>query len=244
MVDDTIKKMKKNPNTGDFWDDLVEKIECVFPEDHITKDRIKLIANLIPNRNIKILDIGVGYGFLELRLEKSNISIYGIDISPKSIFRANNLYKGTFVIASVKAIPFMNNFFDFVCIPEVLEHLYDSESDIAMKEITRVLKTDGKLIASVPLYDEVYSGHPSGHVRVFTPEKLFEEINKNGFLVIKKRYLFAFKSLYSIKSFINRLLKIRRPNNLIVVAVKKGDKADKTDRTDKTNEGDEGIKNI
>lgn len=217
-----MKKMKKNPNTGDFWDALVEKVGCVLPEDYITKDRITLIANLIPNRNITVLDIGVGYGFLELRLEKSNISIYGIDVSPKSIFRANNLYKGTFVIASVKAIPFKNNFFDFVCIPEVLEHLYDSESDIAMREITRVLKTDGKLIVSVPLYDEVYSGHPSGHVRVFTPEKLFGEINKNGFTVIKKKYLFAFKSLYFIKSFINRLLKIRRPNNLIVVAEKRG----------------------
>lgn len=217
-----MKKMKKNPNTGDFWDALVEKVGCVLPEDYITKDRITLIANLIPNRNITVLDIGVGYGFLELRLEKSNISIYGIDVSPKSIFRANNLYKGTFVIASVKAIPFKNNFFDFVCIPEVLEHLYDSESDIAMREITRVLKTNGKLIVSVPLYDEVYSGHPSGHVRVFTPEKLFGEINKNGFTVIKKKYLFAFKSLYFIKSFINRLLKIRRPNNLIVVAEKRG----------------------
>ncbi len=217
-----MKKMKKNPNTGDFWDALVEKVGCVLPEDYITKDRITLIANLIPNRNITVLDIGVGYGFLELRLEKSNISIYGIDVSPKSIFRANNLYKGTFVIASVKAIPFKNNFFDFVCIPEVLEHLYDSESDIAMREITRVLKTNGNLIVSVPLYDEVYSGHPSGHVRVFTPEKLFGEINKNGFTVIKKKYLFAFKSLYFIKSFINRLLKIRRPNNLIVVAEKRG----------------------
>jgi SAM-dependent methyltransferase len=165
--------------------------------------------------------VGVGYGFLEKRLEKADVSIYGIDISPKSIFKAKSLYKGTFVVASAKAIPFKNNFFDFVCIPEVLEHLYGFESATAMKETTRVLKNDGKLIVSVPLYDEIYSGHPSGHVRTFTPEKLFEEINKNGFTVIKKRYLFAFKSLYSIKSFVNRLLKVRRPNNLIVVAVKK-----------------------
>ena len=221
MLDDTMKKMKKNPNTGDFWDTLVEKVECVFPEDYITKDRIKLIASFIPNRNIAVLDIGVGYGFLEKRLVKSNISIYGIDISSKSIFRAKNLYGGTFVIASAKAIPFKNNFFNIVCIPEVLEHLYDFESDIVMREITRVLKIDGKLIVSVPLYDDIYPNHPSGHVRVFTPEKLSEELYKNGFTMIKKKYLTAFASSYFIKSFINMILRIRRPNNLIVFARKK-----------------------
>ena len=61
--------MKKNPNTADFWDALIAKVERIFPEDHITKDRIKSIASLIPNRNIAVLDIGVGYGFLEKNLK-------------------------------------------------------------------------------------------------------------------------------------------------------------------------------
>lgn len=212
--------MKRNPNTADFWDSLVKEVDSVFPKDHITRDRIKFISSLIPKVNIKLLDIGVGYGFLEKSLETTDVSIYGIDISPKSIFRAKSLCKGVFVVAPVEAIPFKSNFFDVVCILEVLEHLYDSESTLAMKEINRVLKSDGRLIISVPLYDEVYSGHPSGHVRVFTPEKLFEEINNNGFTVVKEKYLFAFKSFYFIKNLINCLLRIRRPNNLIVLAKK------------------------
>lgn len=213
--------MKKNPNTADFWDTLVEKTKSVSFADHITRDRIKFIASLIPNLNIKLLDIGVGYGFLEKKLKTTNVSIYGIDISSKSIFRAKNLYKGEFVVASAKEIPFERNFFDFVCISEVLEHLYDFESILALEEIRRVLKKDGILIVSVPLYDKVYSGHPSGHVRVYTPRKLIEELDKNGFIVIRKKYLFAFKSLYFIKSFINSILKIKQPNNLIMVARKR-----------------------
>lgn len=215
------KKMKENPNTADFWDSLVEKVRHVSSKDYITKDRIKLIVGLIPNLDIKVLDVGVGYGFLEKNFEKSNVSIYGIDISPKSIFKAKNLYKGVFVIASAKGIPFKNNFFDFVCIPEILEHLYDFESTFVLNETKRVLKNNGKLIVSVPLYDEVYPNHPSGHVRVFTPDKLFEELYKNGFTVIKRKYLTAFASSYFIKSFINMILRIRRPNNLIVLAVKR-----------------------
>lgn len=214
--------MKINPNTPDFWDALVEKTETISSEDHITKDRINFIASLIPNPNVKLLDIGVGYGFLEKKLKVSSVSIYGIDISFKSILRAKISYKGRFVVASTKSLPFQNNFFDYVCILEVLEHLYDSESALAMTEIRRVLKNDGRLIISVPLYDEVYLGHPSGHLRVFTPDKIFEEINKGGFKVLRKKYLFAFKSLYIIKSFINSILKIKQPNNLIVVARKRG----------------------
>lgn len=210
--------MKKNPNTANFWDLIVERGNTVSPEDYITKDRIGFISRLVSNLNIKLLDIGVGYGFLEKKLEKSNVSIFGIDVSPKSISRVKSLYKGSFVVASIKAIPFKNNFFDVVCIPEVLEHLFTIESDLAMKEVDRVLKSDGKLIISVPLYDKVYPDHPSGHVRMYTPEKLFQELDKNGFTVLKKKYLFAFKSLYFIKSCINRILKIRRPNNLVVLA--------------------------
>ncbi|MBI2309998.1 class I SAM-dependent methyltransferase [Candidatus Collierbacteria bacterium] len=212
--------MKRNPNTADFWDALVEKVGSILPEDYITKDRIRLITNLIPNLNIKVLDIGVGYGFLEKELVKSNVSVYGIDISFNSIFRAKSLHKGIFIVASAKAIPFQDNFFDVVCLPEVLEHLYDFESTFVMKEISRILKKDGRLIISVPLYDEVYLGHPSGHVRIFTPEKLFKEVSEHGFTVITEKYLFAFKSLYLIKSLINRLLKIRRANNLIMMASK------------------------
>src|SRR3989338_5058785 len=212
--------MRRNPNTADFWDSLVEKVERVSSKDHIAKDRIKFIVGLIPNLNIKVLDVGVGYGFLEKGLEKSNVSIYGIDISPKSIIKAKSLYKGTFLIASAKEIPFKNNFFDCVCILEVLEHLYEFESTFVLNEVRRVLKNNGKLIVSVPLYDEVYPNHPSGHVRVFTPEKLSEELYKNGFVVIKSKYLTAFASSYFIKSFINMILRIRRPNNLIIVARK------------------------
>lgn len=212
--------MKKNPNTADFWDSLVDKVERISSEDHITKERINFIVSLIPNSNIKLLDIGVGYGFLEKKLKKSNVSIYGIDISFSSTLRAKSLCSGSFVVASTVSIPFKNNLFDFVCIPEVLEHLYDTESASAIREISRVLKDDGRLIISVPLYDEVYPGHPSGHLKVFSPEKLFEEINNSGFTVVKMRYLFAFRTFYFIKNFVNWLLRVKRPNNLVVLARK------------------------
>lgn len=210
--------MKKNPNTADFWDLVIESKNTISPEDRMTRDRIRFISSLIPKLNIRLLDIGVGYSFLEKELEKSKVSTFGIDISPKSILRAKSLYKGFFVVASTDAIPFKNNFFDVVCIPEVLEHLYTNESNLAMQEINRVLKSDGKLIISVPLYDKVYPNHPSGHVRMYTPEKLFQELDRNGFIILKKKYLFAFRSLYFIKSYINRILKIKRPNNLVVLA--------------------------
>jgi len=223
MGDGRMIKMKRNPNTPKFWDKLVDKVDNIPFNDHITKDRIKHVASLIPDERIKVLDIGLGYGFLEkeIKLKKKYVSIYGIDISKKSVIRAKTLYGEKFVIGSAKAIPFPNNFFDVVCFLEVLEHIYEHESNSVFNEIKRVLKDSGNLIISVPLYDKIYHGHPSAHVRVFTPEKLFEELLKNGFHKIKTRYLYAFSSLYKTKNVINRLLKLREPNNLIVVARKK-----------------------
>lgn len=223
MGDGRINEMKRNPNTPKFWDKLVDKVDHILPGDHITKDRIKFVVNCIPDTKIKLLDVGVGYGFLEeeIKAKKKNVSIYGIDISRKSIVKAKTLYGVNFIIASAKSLPFANNSFDVVCLLEVLEHVYDCESFSVFNELKHVLKDDGMLIISVPLYDKVYYGHPSAHVRVYHPEKLFGELSQNGFYTIKKRYLHAFSSLYKTKNIINKLLKLRKPNNLIIIARKK-----------------------
>lgn len=221
--DGRISEMKRNPNTPKFWDKLVDKVDNIPLNDHITKDRIKYVVDLIPDERIKVLDIGLGYGFLEkeIKLKKQNVSIYGIDISKKSVIRARNLYGEKFVIGSAKTIPFSDNLFDVVCFLEVLEHIYENESNMVFNEIKRVLKNSGTLIISVPLYDRIYCGHPSAHVRFYTPEKLFRELPKNGFHTIKKRYLYAFSTLYKTKNIINKILKFKRPNNLVILARKK-----------------------
>lgn len=215
--------MKQNPNTSEFWDSHLISISEIPENDFITKDRISNVARLLPDKKIKLLDIGAGYGFLEQELvEKRNINSYGLDISFRGVKKMKNKYRGKFLVASSKAVPFKEKTFDFVCMLEVLEHLYKKEALMTLAEVYRVLKYEGKFIISVPLYDEPIDNHPSGHVRMYTPDLIISEVVNSGFEIILTKEFFAFKENYLLKKMINEIFKIRKnPNNIIILARKK-----------------------
>lgn len=215
--------MKKNPNTPEFWDKQLITLSRIPGEDYITKDRISNIARIIPNENIKLLDVGAGYGFLESDLEdKENIKLYCIDISFKGIIKLKRRYVGEFIVGSSKELPFQKDTFNYICLLEVLEHLYYEEGKYTLLEVHRLLKPSGHLIVTVPLYDRVIRVHPSRHLRMYTPAKIITEIESAGFKVTYTKSLFAFKRNYLLKNFINKLFNIKKkPNNIIILARKK-----------------------
>lgn len=103
----------------------------------------------------KILEIGCGNGELSIWLAKNNADAYGLDISDESIaiaekrIVANNLTRNIhFVACPAEHVPYENDFFDIVFINVSLHHL---DIDVALKELRRVLKPKGKLVAIEPL---------------------------------------------------------------------------------------------
>ena len=110
---------------------------------------------------------------------------------------------------------------------EVLEHILPSKIFIALNEIKRVLKGNGELIMSVPLNEGLEElikrgVNPNGHVRIYTPELVFAELKISGFRVQKRKLLYAFRNLYTLKKTLqNTIMKKRwKPNNLIIFARK------------------------
>jgi len=241
--------MDKNPNTAKFWDRKIRDVFEISKYDFVTEDRVRSAANLILNLDKKLLDVGFGYGFLENRLQKDKkkINLTGVDLSPIAAKRANTLFCGNFIVGTSKSLSFKNSTFDYVCLLEVLEHLYKNDAISSLREVYRVLNSHGELIVSVPLFDQVYLGHPSGHVRIYTPNDLIEELNICGFRVTYKKFLYAFSNFYLLKNLVNAIFRFKNPNILIVVAEKK-DRTDRTDKmvkkekTDKKNEKDQGDK--
>lgn len=214
--------MKHNPNSPDFWNKKIRSVKQIGDDDYITRDRINRIARIICNNSV-VLDIGIGYGFLEAELTRLSrfLHIIGVDISREAVVRARRNFRGEFLVSRSNNLPFGNNCFDYVCLLEVLEHLYEDESKLSLLEAKRVLKRNGRLIVSVPLFDKVFFGHPSGHVRQYEPKTIFEELSKSGLEIVSLKYLFAFSSFYKIKSIISEVFHIKQPNNLIIVARKK-----------------------
>ena len=108
----------------------------------------------IYSKNSEILDYGCGVGpVIEKVIEFNPKKITGIDISEVSISKAkekfsNSNSKVELLVDNCERTSFNNNKFDIVYGLGILHHLQFSK---CIKEISRILKTDGKLLFIEPL---------------------------------------------------------------------------------------------
>jgi len=210
-----------NRNTDKFWNSHIEGMHKFKKQSEMTKDRINAAIKFVNKKSGKLLDIGFGHGFIEKKLikKKENIQLYGIDISKKAITKINKSVKGFFKKGSVLKIPFSANTFDTVMVLEVLEHIQAYNAFLAYKEIKRVLKGDGELIISVPVYEN-YSEkfNPNRHIRSYTPALFLTELKLAGFRVTKLKRFYAFSKYYKLKNSLKYILKNRWKENILLVS--------------------------
>ena len=100
-----------------------------------------------------VLDCGVGTGALSCALARvlpTSFKLDAIDISPRMLERASGSLRDTDLEVTlrhgdVRELPYRSGVFDLVMTAHVLEHLVDPS--VALKEMVRVLKPGGLLIA-------------------------------------------------------------------------------------------------
>jgi ubiquinone/menaquinone biosynthesis C-methylase UbiE len=93
-------------------------------------------------KDISILDVGCGEGvFVEELLKMGYQKVIGLDENYSSL----RVLQGNAV-----SLPFKNDQFDVVLFLDVLEHIPIEKQTDAVKEIYRVLKQGGILVASIP----------------------------------------------------------------------------------------------
>ncbi len=135
-----------------------------------------------------VLNIGIGNGNIEEILLSKNYVVCSLDpswnavtILSEKLGLSNDLIKA----GSVEKIPFDSDSFDFVVMSEVIEHLEDGVLHNGLKEVRRVLKSDGVLVGTVPCNEDLsretfscpvcqQSFHRVGHVKSYIPETLRE----------------------------------------------------------------------
>ena len=102
----------------------------------------------------RILNIGCGFGWFELRAAKLGAkNITGIEVSESDLKVAKSNIKNSkvnFEVASAIDLPFKDNAFDTVVIWEVIEHIPKNTEEKMFAEISRVLKNNGTLLLSTP----------------------------------------------------------------------------------------------
>lgn len=102
--------------------------------------------------DIHILEIGCGPGANIWYLAREGFNIYGIDGSPTAIRLCKERldtetpgWRGSLQVADVTQLPFSDNFFDAVIDNECSSCLNWEEAKQAFKEVSRVLRPQGRL---------------------------------------------------------------------------------------------------
>jgi len=160
---------------------------------------INKLVRLLTNKRARVLDIGLGSGYLLKKLEKIGFETYGLDISRVNIKRLKKILTNTHLeLGNINKMPFKNEYFDAIVASEILEHLDDKDLTKALKEISRCLRKNGVFVVTVPADEnlrdlEIFcpyckkTFHRYGHKQSFSKTRLnlLFKNNFNDFKIIK-----------------------------------------------------------
>src|SRR5262245_39034218 len=121
--------------------------------ERVFREKVIDLARLKPGESV--LDVGCGTGTLAIAAKRrvgSTGMVYGLDASPEMIVRAERKAKKervevVFKIGVVEALPFPDAHFDVVLSTLMLHHLPRKAREQCAREMRRVLKPSGRVLA-------------------------------------------------------------------------------------------------
>lgn len=157
--------------------------------------RTLFAASFVDQKDImgkQCLDIGCGYGWMELVLQKKGaLSVLGTELQASDLTTAKNAIhsaKISFRVGSALKLPIKDHAFDTVISWEVIEHIPKHAESIMFREVNRVLKPGGAFYLSTPYYSIARIFDPAfwliGH-RHYSKNTLIRLAGENGFKMEK-----------------------------------------------------------
>lgn len=165
-----------------------------------------VLQSINPKSGSTILDVGCGTGILLrqlLQLDRS-LNLYGIDIAPGMIKMAQMKLGKSVKIqrGSANNLPYNGNSFDYVTCATSFHHY--ARPDNSLREMFRVLKSDGKLVVLDPftngplrkalcaILDTLYDERGTN---LFTREQMYQMFHMAGFSYIVQKTYWGYKLL-------------------------------------------------
>lgn len=100
-------------------------------------------------KNISILEIGSGLGYLTYSLNKAGYPTIGLDLSHEAVEKANKRYGNFYEAGDLFVVSKERSHrYDCIVMTEILEHVEDPKSFV--ETALSMLKDDGKLIMTTP----------------------------------------------------------------------------------------------
>jgi 2-polyprenyl-3-methyl-5-hydroxy-6-metoxy-1,4-benzoquinol methylase len=188
------EKSKSGPEIKRVWMTFLYKEKF-----GIFSDEFKLIPapNFMLRRNAildaisdlkpgKLIEIGFGTGVCTYEFYRRGYECTGYELEHKSIEFANALFNTT----KEKIIDFRGEIFekdygsyDYLAVLEVLEHIINDKE--ALESWSKLLKSDGRIIVSVPAKMKKYSyvDKVAGHIRRYERDELVKLLESSGFKI-------------------------------------------------------------
>lgn len=151
-----------------IWSPIYDKI---FNSGPFLKARRQIFQHMSFKRGDKVLFVGVGTGADMELINQSDVHITAIDFSPDMLNRAKGKFQNSsisFIEMDAQDMAFHDETFDYVVASLVLSVV--PNPDKCLKEATRVLKKDGKLI--------IFDKFENNYDKLSLPKKLLRPIIK------------------------------------------------------------------
>ena len=167
-----LQTKKIDMNQDKVWDyfqtEGLEKFSLSVPRLNFLLQQARQLSG---KGKLRVLNIGVGDGWLEKKCMDQGWDAYALDpiaAAINSVAAAG--VKGQ--VGHIEAIPYEDGFFDLVFCSEIIEHLTKEQIYQGLGEVGRVLKTSGMLLGTVPFNENLFEG------RVVCPDcgKVFHRI--------------------------------------------------------------------
>ena len=172
----------------------------------------KSLEDINKNINdIKVLDLGVGTGNLSEKYLSRGYNIVGIDQSREMLNVAKQKFPNLKLrLGEFLKIPFNNSEFDIIVSTYAFHHLNDVEKNLAIKEMIRVLKDDGKIVIGDLMFEDNIS-----------KEKLMMEFTDEEIETIEDEYYSDIEKLEEeFKKYNKKLVKHRIDKLKFVISIK------------------------
>lgn len=131
------------------WYDAVHDVQTV--DGHALRARLATVERRVGSGPGELLDAGMGPGRLLERVDTRGWTVTGVDLSERMVNHARRRlpeHAERLIQAPIEALPFADSSFDVVVATGVLEFVRDPS--VALGELARVLRPDGRLIGSLP----------------------------------------------------------------------------------------------
>jgi SAM-dependent methyltransferase len=139
--------------------------------------------------DLRVIDIGCGVGSNLRLLQSMRFKLVGMDSEMYSLLHTRkSLPTVPLVNGDVMSLPVKADAFDLILASDILEHL--DEDTIGIREIHRALRSEGKVIFTVPAFRSLWGVQDivGMHRRRYSKKELLRKIEGEGFKILRSSY--------------------------------------------------------